>query len=132
MKPMLELLLRLDRAALGHYDRTLFRPMAAVVEWRNHRLRLPLGLLCGAEGEFMRLLWMEHKLRSNRPVILVVTATLAAVESWLPSLGAIETWHLRDGERRFYHSADLRHDMVRLDRLLSAAEGRLGRPPAAA
>lgn len=63
---------------------------------------------------------------------MVVAATFAAAREEIPSLAAIETWHLRDTERRFYPEADLSGSLKALDRVLSLTESRMTLPPAAA
>jgi hypothetical protein len=133
MGSILDALVVLDGKGRGEYERSVFEYPARAVIWRNHGLRVPVGLVfCDANVRFVRMLWMDQKLQArSRGMILVAAATLAACER-LDSIAAVETWHLRDGERRFFHAHDLRHSQDRLDRILTLAEGRLDTPPAAA
>jgi hypothetical protein len=124
----------LDRTARGRYVRSVYRYPPRNVIWQGHALRLPLGFVCEEGGHlFLRTLWMEAALRpSRRGITMVVAATFAAAREEIPSLAAIETWHLRDTERRFYPEADLSASLKALDRALSLAESRITLPPAAA
>ncbi len=133
MQPLLESFRNLHRTARGDFEHSAFQSPPIMVAWRNHGLRLPLGLLCrDGKDRFIRLLWIERGLQSGRRgVTMVVAATLAAAEEAIGPLAAVETWHLRDNEARFYHADDLHASFPKLDRMLTAAEARLHRSPAA-
>ncbi len=133
MGSLLDAFIALDKAGRRRYLRTAFMYPPAIVTWRNHGLRVPLGLVVQEDGyTFLRMLWMDAKLQvRSRGMTVVAAATLAAAAP-LGTITAIETWHLRDRERRFFYAEDLRMSLDRLDRVLTLAEGRLDTLPAAA
>jgi len=133
MGAVLDALVMLDMHGRGEYERSAFEYPARTVTWRNHGLRVPVGLVFrDGEERFVRMLWMDRKLQArSRGITLVAAATLAVCEP-LGSISAVETWHLRDGERRFFHARDLRHSQDQLDQILTVAEARLDTPPGAA
>jgi hypothetical protein len=130
---LLPALARLNRQNPARYVTTLYRHIPSLIVWKDHALKLPLGLLFEDErGMVMRTLWMESYLR---PRVRGIDMTAVALSVVLPA-GAgiacsIEPWFLRDTDRRFYASTDLRALRPRLDRILSYAEQRRRASPAA-
>ncbi len=129
----LETFLELDRRAVAPFLVSAKTSPDAVMSWRDHLIRVPLGFIMQSpEGPFMRLLWTERVLLSGRRgVTMVVVATLAVAELAYGKLAGIETWHLREGHGapRSYSGLDLRALLPRFDRLLSQIEARLQGSP---
>ena len=128
LRPMLVRFLRLDSASPASFRQSAYARPPRVVTWRDHDLRMPLGLIMETEtGIGLRQLWIERMfVRGRSGVHLVLGATLAAAEILHGPISWLETWHLASGDTARYDASDLRATWPRLDRILAEAEGRAG------
>jgi hypothetical protein len=129
LTPRLQRFVGLDRQSRAAFVESAYVYPSSVVTWREHALRLPLGLIVEEEGQRgLRLLWIESMFQPRkRGAILVASATLAAAEVARGTFRWVETWHLNAGEAVRFAADDLRASWTRLDRMLGEGEERAGR-----